>query len=137
MKTLKNQHVLVAILLISFAFFLVQTQECHAQDWAVPAKYKSMNNPEKDSKEAVSVGKSLWKLHCASCHGNEGLGDGKKSTELDTPMREIGSKEVQAQTDGELYYKSFIGRDEMPNFEKKIASEKDRWLLVEYMRKLK
>jgi len=40
----------------------------------------------------------------------------------------------KAQSDGAIYYKSFIGRDEMPNFEKKITEEEDRWLLVNYMR---
>ena len=73
--------------------------------------------------------------HCKSCHGKEGYGDGTKAKELETPMRDLTSDEVLEQTDGELYYKSFIGRDEMPNFEKKIQSETDRWALVAYMRK--
>ena len=51
-------------------------------------------------------------------------------------MRDLSSSEVQGQTDGELYYKSFIGRDEMPNFEKKIRGEEDRWMVVNYMRSL-
>jgi hypothetical protein len=45
--------------------------------------------------------------------------------------------DVQKQTDGEIYYKSFIGRDEMPNFEKKIPSESDRWMIVNYIRTMK
>ena len=51
-------------------------------------------------------------------------------------MRDLTSEEVQAQNDGELYYKSIIGRDEMPSFEKKIKGEEDRWMVINYMRTL-
>jgi hypothetical protein len=54
----------------------------------------------------------------------------------ETEMRELGSAEVQGQKDGELFYKSIIGRDEMPNFEKKIRSDEDRWMVVNYLRTL-
>ena len=70
------------------------------------------------------------------CHGKEGYGDGSKAAELETEMRELGSAEVQGQSDGELYYKSIIGRDEMPNFEKKIRSDEDRWMVINYLREL-
>jgi mono/diheme cytochrome c family protein len=75
-------------------------------------------------------------MHCKSCHGAEGYGDGKKAANLSTALRDFTSDEVQAQSDGEIYYKSFVGKDDMPNFEKKIANEQDRWMLVNYIRKL-
>ncbi len=108
-----------------------------AQAWTVPAKYKTMKNAQKANKDADGVGKALWLKHCVSCHGKEGYGDGKKSGELDTEIPDFTSKSFQAQTDGEIYYKSFFGKDEMPNFTRKIASEEDRWLLVNFIRKLK
>ncbi len=136
MKTKRNY--LVALFLISFVVFLFPANECSAQKaWTAPAKYKSKVNKYKTSKDADGVGKALWRQHCASCHGKEGYGDGKKSGDLDSEMRDFTSKAVQSQTDGELYYKSFIGRDEMPNFTKKVPSEEDRWLIVNYIRKLK
>lgn len=103
-------------------------------EWVVPAKYKNMKNPYAESSD--DYGSELYETHCASCHGGEGYGDGKKADNLNTPMRELGSEAVQAQTDGELFYKSIIGRDEMPNFEKKIDSDEDRWLLINYLREL-
>ncbi len=106
-------------------------------DWVVPAKYKTMKNPQKDASDDDGIGKSLYKKHCQSCHGKEGFGDGTKAAELKTELRDFTSSEVQSQTDGELYYKAIIGKDEMPNFEKKIPSEEDRWLLINYLRTLK
>ncbi|NQU81110.1 MAG: c-type cytochrome [Bacteroidetes bacterium] len=107
------------------------------EDWPVPAKYKNMKNPYAGNKDVDKIGKDLYSQHCKSCHGKEGYGDGTKAGELETEMREFTLEDVQSQTDGELYYKSIIGRNEMPNFEKKIPGEEDRWLLINYLRTLK
>lgn len=105
-------------------------------DWPVPANYQNMKNPYADQDDEDEIGADLYKQHCRSCHGNEGYGDGSKAAELETEMRELGSSEVQAQSDGALYYKAIIGKDEMPNFEKKIRSEEDQWMVVKYLRSL-
>ena len=104
-------------------------------DWVVPAKYKSMANAYA-GEDTDGLGEDLYKQHCRSCHGNEGFGDGSKANELETEMRDLSSSEVQGQTDGELYYKSIIGREEMPNFEKKIRGEEERWMVINFMRSL-
>lgn len=120
-----------AVFMMSLLAFTAPT----ADDWEVPAKYKSMENKYAGEDED-GIGEDLYKQHCRSCHGKEGYGDGTKANELETEMRDLTIEEVQGQSDGELYYKSFIGRDEMPNFEKKIRSEEDRWMVVNYMRSL-
>ncbi len=104
--------------------------------WEVPAKYKSIANPYSKVKDTDEIGFGLYAKHCKSCHGDEGYGDGSKAGELETAMRELSSPEVQKQTDGEIYYKSIFGRDEMPSYEKKIPDSEDRWLLVNYIRTL-
>ena len=119
----------IAIALGLFAFNLPQDK------WEVPAKYKTMEN-EFAGEDEDGIGEELYMQHCRSCHGKEGYGDGTKAGELETPIRDFTSEEVQAQTDGELYYKSFIGRDEMPNFEKKIRDEEDRWMIINFIRSL-
>ena len=104
-------------------------------DWEIPAKYKNMEN-EYAGEDEDGIGEDLFKQHCRSCHGKEGFGDGTKAKELETELNDLTSEEVQAQTDGALYYKAIIGRDEMPNFEKKIRDEEDRWMIINYMRSL-
>ena len=105
------------------------------EEWKVPAKYEKMTNPEEASKSNVAIGKSMYSKHCKSCHGKEGLGDGPKADEVEGELGDFSSEEYQAQSDGALFYKSYIGRDDMPNFEKKM-SEEDMWLTVHYMRTL-
>ncbi|MDY0343012.1 MAG: cytochrome c [Lentimicrobium sp.] len=106
--------------------------------WDVPAKYKAMKSPLKANDASInSVGKELYNKHCKSCHGSKGLGDGPKAAKLETSCGDFSSKEFQALSDGELNYMSIIGRDEMPNFEKKIPDELDRWAVIGYLRTLK
>lgn len=148
---MKNSVKLIALLVAAFAFVTInmamtqkEIQSQKAQDkkpakgWDIPAKFKSMKNPLKPEDPSInSVGKELYNQHCRSCHGNKGKGDGPKARNLKTFPGDFGTKEFQAQTDGEIYYQSFVGRDEMPNFEKKITDEQDRWAVVGFIRTLK
>jgi mono/diheme cytochrome c family protein len=130
MKTFK---ILTVIGVISFALFsftaLVQ------EEWKVPAKYETMKNPI-DAKTDANIGKSLYSKHCKSCHGAEGYGDGPKADEMNGELGDFSSEEFQAQSDGALFYKTTIGRDDMPEFTKKMQDDEDRWLIVNYMRTL-
>lgn len=129
MKTLISIFAIALCATALVAFTLPQ------EEWVVPDKYKNMENPYAGDDED-GIGEELYMQHCKSCHGKEGYGDGTKAKELETEMRDFTLEEVQEQTDGELYYKSFIGRDEMPNFEKKIRDNEDRWMVVNFMRAL-
>ena len=133
---MKNIIFFSFMLLLFAGTFLAFTAE--VQDpWPVPDKYESMTNPvSADDKEAASVGKSLYNQHCKSCHGKEGLGDGPKAAQLDTDAGDFTDPDFQAQSDGAIFYKSWIGRDEMPNFEKKIPDDEDMWSVVNYIRTL-
>jgi mono/diheme cytochrome c family protein len=122
--------VAVTVLMVALVAFTIPQEE-----WEVPAKYKTMKN-EYAGGDEDGIGEELFAQHCKSCHGKEGYGDGTKAKELDTEMRDLSLEEVQAQADGELFYKSIIGRDEMPNFEKKIRDDEDRWMVVNYLRAL-
>lgn len=131
---MKKIKTLAIIGIISFALYSFTTVV--QDDWKVPAKYEKMKNPTDPSKD-LSIGKSLYDKHCKSCHGKSGLGDGPKSNEVDGKLGDFSSKKFQSQSDGALFYKSYIGRDDMPNYEKKIPDEEDVWLIVNYMRTLK
>lgn len=131
MRNLKNLLFLavISIAMLSFSGIL-------QDEWVVPDKYQNMKNPT-DPEEDLSIGKSLYSKHCQSCHGKEGYGDGKKADEVDGDLGDFSSEEFQAQTDGALFYKSTFGRDDMPDYTKKMPDDEDRWLIVNYMRTLK
>jgi len=105
--------------------------------WTVPAKYKAMKSTVKAGDASINtVGKETYNKHCKSCHGAKGLGDGPKSASLKTLVPSFADKKFKAQADGDIYFQSFVGRDEMPNFEKKIIDEADRWAVVGYIKNL-
>lgn len=138
-KSINNILGIAAVMLLAFvfmAFALPQDQKKGAA-WDIPSKYVKMENPYAGDADLVKVGKMLYSKHCKSCHGNLGLGDGPKAKQLETFPGDFSSEDFQAGTDGELYYKSIIGRDEMPNYEKKITEEEDRWAIINYLRTLK
>ena len=107
------------------------------ENWDIPAKYKEMKNPYAGDESLDRVGKMLYAKHCRSCHGNTGLGDGPKAASMKAEMIPFNDAKFQTQTDGEIYYQSIIGMDEMPNFEKKIPEEEDRLAVVNFVRSLK
>ena len=120
----------------AFAFVLYSFTTVVQEKWVVPEKYVNMKNPT-DPKTDLNVGKSLYDKHCKSCHGKEGYGDGPKANEMKGDLGDFSSAEFHKQTDGELFYKTSFGRDDMPEFTKKMPDDEDRWLIVNYMRKLK
>lgn len=137
---MKNTFKLAAIICVAIMF--VTANMAMAQKaggpWTVPAKYKAMKSTVKAGDASINtVGKETYNKHCKSCHGAKGLGDGPKAANLKTSTGDFSSAKFQAQSDGDIYYQSFIGRDEMPNFEKKILDEADRWAVVMYMRAMK
>lgn len=104
-------------------------------DWKVPASASKMKNPTNiNDLEGKSLGKTLWSKYCKSCHGVKGLGDGTKSANLEN-MPDLSSSSFQNQTDGDLFYKTKVGKGDMPK--NKIEDEEDIWLVVNYMRTFK
>ena len=137
---MKNSVKLVAIFGIAVLYMTINIAMIQKPGgpWDIPAKYKTMKSSIKAGDASINTtGKELYNKHCKSCHGAKGLGDGTKAANLKTSTGDFSIKKFQDQSDGEIYYQSFIGRDEMPNFEKKITDEADRWAVVYYMRTMK
>ena len=125
---------------LAFVVLGLTTQTGFSQDqkpWDAPASAKANKNPLKSNADNLDVGKNLYAKHCRSCHGKSGEGDGPKAAELKTPTGDFTTAKFQAQTDGELFYKTNEGRDDMPSFKKKIPDSEDVWAVILYLRTLK
>lgn len=139
---MKTKVTILAILAVIFVFVMssfipqIEGQKIGAE-WNVPDAYKAKVNTFASDKSLVKIGKQVYSKHCRSCHGNVGLGNGPKSKGLKTFPGNFSDAKFQAYKDGELYFMSIIGRDEMPNFESKIPDDEDRWALIMYIRSLK
>ncbi len=133
---MKKARVFTGSILVMLALVLVSFIQ-EKKTWDIPDKYKSMKSTVDASDDGMlKLGKMTYAKHCKACHGNFGQGDGPKARSIDTPMDDFTSAEFKAEKDGVIYYQSFVGRDDMPNFEKKITDEEERWALVAYLRTL-
>lgn len=137
MKNRLMYLVLITIGLSTLWAFTPPQEKKKGEPWTIPAEYKAKENKFKGDAESVKLGKSLYAKHCRSCHGNAGLGDGPKAKNLDTFPGDFSDAKWQASvTDGELYFMSVIGRDDMPNYEDKLLDDEERWAVVNYVRSL-
>lgn len=126
----------VFIMSFSMGSLSLNGQERQAKPWQVPDEYKNMANPVAKSEASNKAGMVLYTKYCASCHGKKGLGDGVKARALKDFAGDFSGSYYQNQTDGEHFYKTKAGRDEMPKYEGKLSDE-DIWNIVNYMRTFK
>ena len=129
------KKLLFAALTVVFALSLFSFIAAEKKPWVVPPKYTAMKIQKKGDPASISLGKTLYTKYCKSCHG-AGKGDGAKASSLKTKMEDLTAPAFKSIPDGNKYYMSFVGRDEMPNFEKKIADEEERWAIINYMNSL-
>jgi mono/diheme cytochrome c family protein len=121
-------------LFFSALLFVVSAHTSLQDDWVVPDQFKNMENPYEQVEDEDDIGKDLYSVHCRSCHGKTGLGDGSKAFELESDVKDFTAKTFKSQSDGTIYFKMIMGRDEMPSFDKKIKDEEDRWMLINYIK---
>jgi len=130
MKTLK------LLFLLSVTLFLSASVIAQPKPWVVPANFKSMKNPVAKSDASDKAGLAVFTKNCAACHGKTGLGDGVKARALKNFPGDFSKADFQGLADGEIFYKTKTGREEMPKYEGKLTDD-DIWNVVNYLRTLK
>jgi mono/diheme cytochrome c family protein len=107
----------------------------HAQaKWVAPAADKDKKNPLPADANTIAQGKKVAEVNCVSCHGAKGKGDGPAAVALNPKPADWTSPAVQAESDGEIFWKISTGRGAMPSW--RFLPENDRWALVRYIRSL-
>lgn len=104
--------------------------------WVAPEAARAVKNPFPSNPENLEAGKQTFTDNCVLCHGDKGKGDGIAGrTSKIPPANFTDSKLMGAETDGSLFWKMSEGRGPMPTW-KETLSDKERWQLVDYIRKL-
>jgi len=127
--------VLAALLALVSGVIGPLSMAAHAQTpWVAPASEKGKKNPLPSDKKTVEQGEKIAKINCVSCHGKKGKGDGPAAVALNPKPADWTSKRVQAEPDGEIFWKITTGRGAMPAW--RHLPENDRWAVVRYIRTL-
>ena len=89
-------------------------------------------------------GKKLFKLHCVTCHGDSGKGDGVQAAGFakTVPVANLTDASMKDVGDDYIFWHISVGPDASKQFGsgmtafKDIISEEDRWQLVAHVRTL-
>lgn len=82
----------------------------------------------------ADAGGDTFKAKCAACHGAAGAGDTTMGKNL--KLRDMGSADVQKQTDDELTTTITKGKGKMPSYDGKLTKEQIG-AVVKFIRTLK
>ena len=111
-----------------------------AKRWLVARAVKREPPPPAPpwSHETVSSGEMTYGMSCANCHGKDGRTPLQLGLSMYPPVPGLGSPDVQAYTDAELFWiiKHGVRHSGMPGFGR-IHSDEDIWRLVHYVRSLR
>ena len=106
------------------------------QQWQAPAEFAKMKSPLKVTPDIIKRGKYLYANRCEICHGAEGKGNGGFNKPEYKQSTNLTSTVVQANSDGELFYKVTNFRDRHPA-SRMLYSDEERWMIVAFLRTLK
>ncbi len=120
---------------------VVMTDGKIVQQWQAAPEAAKLVNPIKNNAGAVKLGREFYMQKCVDCHGKEGKGNGYMGQALKRdgkllPPTNLASKMVQANSDGELFWKITNGRSPMPAHRVRFEDEQ-RWQIVSFLRTLK
>ena len=73
-------------------------------------------------------GAAIYKAKCATCHGADGKGQSPMGKKMN--LRDLGSPEVQKQTDQQLYDWTAVGKGKMPAYKDKLTNDEIKALVV-------
>lgn len=120
---------------LAAATLLAHAADDKREPWEAPARAAKKKNPVAATEASLARGREIWIKECASCHGDQGRGDGSAVKDLEVKPDDLNDPHSVAHTDGDLFWKLTEGRKPMPSFAENY-SEEDRWNVINYLRKI-
>lgn len=105
---------------------------------SLPKDGKLPENPVPADAVSLQRGEILYRIHCALCHGETGLGDGPMTASWKADMRppaDLTEQRMAEQSDGSLYLTISLGYGAMPPLRENLTP-RERWDVVNYVRSL-
>ena len=106
---------------------------------AIPPEYAGLENAVPANAASLARGQELYEANCATCHGDEGRGNGPAAAGLDPQPAPI-AQTAPMLSDAYLFYRISEGgalapfNSAMPTFEN--LDENERWDVINYIRSL-
>jgi putative copper resistance protein D len=102
---------------------------------AYPDTYRKPSVPYQTL--SVAAGAELFAVHCTSCHGRGGRGDGKQAERLALPPADLTAPHTALHTAGDIFWWLTHGKPpgSMPGFGAQMG-EDQRWDVINFLRTL-
>lgn len=97
-----------------------------------------INNPHKITDAGLAVGKELYNINCAICHGAKGDGNGylvRDGSPYPVQPAIFTTDEFIAASNGRYYHSIMHGKNLMGSYADKL-SEEERWQVIHWIRAL-
>lgn len=137
-NSIRSAHVagICAVLALSLASRGLAVSAENYKPWVAPDDARKVKNPVPATPENLAAGERVYRDNCVLCHGDKGAGDGIAAKSFNVkPANFTDANLMSAETDGSLFWKIGEGRGPMPSW-KHVLNERQRWQLVDYLRKL-
>ena len=104
-----------------------------------PKAGEELANPLPMTEEVLAVGQKYYNIHCITCHGATGAGDGlstivNRENGMPVPP-ELYTDKINDWKDGQIYHTITLGQGQMPGYAPRIDPS-HRWAIVHYVRAL-
>jgi mono/diheme cytochrome c family protein len=104
---------------------------------ATPAPAAPVKNPVKPTAESQAKAKSIYRIDCAMCHGDNGNGKTDLTTAMQLALDDwTDPKTLAGKEDWELFNIIRVGKGKMPPEGDGRATDTDVWNLIIYIRSL-
>lgn len=141
MSSLRLKLRIVFVAVASLLLGSLATAAAQYQGWDITPERRAEKSPLASGPEAVTKGRTLFRQHCARCHGSDGKGDGPDSDHAADLTDEY---RIEINPEGVLFYKVWKGHaiqlrtqiDDMPAFEGTLTRD-EVWAIVEYLKVLR
>jgi mono/diheme cytochrome c family protein len=110
-----------------------------ATGWKIPENAAAEKNPLTVNDAVLTAGKRFFGMHCESCHGPQGKGDGPDADpNYKRAMDLTRADRASVNPDGVVFYKAWNGRSspKMPAFGEDLPKEQV-WAIVAYVQTLR
>ena len=129
---------MVTALLVGLLSFSQEKKEAGKwpAEFKIPPEEAQRANPVKPTPTSIAVGKRIYGIDCAMCHGSEGSGKSDLAEQMGLKLRDYRDPAaLKDLTDGELFYILARGKDKMPGDEGRMKPEQ-RWHVINFLRSL-
>lgn len=92
-----------------------------------------LKNPARPDAASLALGKHLFEINCALCHGAVSSSPGGVGRKLTPPPPGLDPARVRSLSDSHIYGAITAGFGRMPPFKNKLKPE-ERWHIVNYLR---